>query len=207
MRGIKYKVFIVGVLGLIGYIVFFGTESSTVPTGVRAGDPLEKHVVIGSDAWEPVDRVGDQLVSRTSRNGSFSKPPEGYTLWKETRAKITAYEPTSESCGRFADGTTSIGEDAWKTDGVAVDPRAIPYGALIWIPGVGFRKADDTGAAMKQSWEKRGQYHIDLRMKFREQAFNWGVKKRKIRIYLPSYFTPDHQEHNLTGSIKDPDSS
>lgn len=120
-------------------------------------------------------------------------PPEGYVYWKTVQAKITAYEPTEYSCGEYADGKTSIGDDAWELDGVAVDPRAIPYRTIVYIPGKNGKKgvcleADDTGGAMRRSWKKRGQYHIDIRMEKISDALAWGVQNMKVKLYrkIPS---------------------
>jgi 3D (Asp-Asp-Asp) domain-containing protein len=108
--------------------------------------------------------------------------PEGYVFWKKVRAKVTAYEPSYISCGKFADGKTSIMHNAWRMKGCAVWPEAIPYGTLIWIPGIGFKEADDTGSAMRRSWRK-GIYHVDLRMNHPYQARKWGVKWLDVYLF------------------------
>ncbi|MBI5366431.1 MAG: 3D domain-containing protein [Planctomycetes bacterium] len=109
--------------------------------------------------------------------------PPGYEYWRTVTAKVTAYDPSYRCCGDSADGRTSIMDDAWIMDGVAVDPRAIPYRTLLLVPGVGFREADDTGSAMRQSWERESVYHIDVRMPYFEQAREWGVKYLQIKLY------------------------
>lgn len=107
---------------------------------------------------------------------------KNHTFWKTILAKVTAYTPDFRSCGRFADGRTSIGHNAWNMDGVAADPRAVPYGTLIYIPGVGYKEVDDTGSAMKKSWS-RGIYHFDLRMAYNWNARRWGVKWLRVTLY------------------------
>lgn len=116
----------------------------------------------------------------------YPSAPDGYELWRSVDAKLTAYEPTSKSCGIYANGKTSIGQNAWNMDGVAVDPRVIPYGTKIWIPGVGFREADDTGSAMRQSWSHQRQVHIDIRMPYYYQAREWGVQHRTVYLFRPA---------------------
>jgi 3D (Asp-Asp-Asp) domain-containing protein len=101
------------------------------------------------------------------------EPPPGYRYWGTVVAKVTAYEPSAVSCGSSADGKTSTLRSAWRMDGCAVAPEAIPYGTLVWIPGIGWRLADDTGSAMKRSW-KKGMYHIDVRMGTVSQCRRWG---------------------------------
>lgn len=190
MRGINHIILTTGVLTLIAFIVVSEGPTSTIPKNPRTNFPTEKYVVIGSSSWAHINSSNPSATSAASSSKEQSiEPPEGYTFWKEVPAKVTAYEPSSRSCGDFADGKTSTGKNAWVTDGVAVDPEAIPYGAKIWIPGVGFREADDTGAAMRNSWENEGIYHLDLRMKYIHKAREWGVQNHNVKIFLPSYFS------------------
>ncbi len=68
-------------------------------------------------------------------------------------------------------------------DGVAADPRAIPYGTYCVVPGVGGKTVDDTGGAMRQSWRSNGRYHIDVRVPYYGQAKRWGVKYLDVKLY------------------------
>lgn len=108
--------------------------------------------------------------------------PAGYEYWKTVRAKCTAYCPCRRCCGRFANGRTSTGRNAWRPDGCGVDPRLIPYGIMIKIPGAGVRRADDTGPAMRRS-SRRGVHHIDIRMVYHWNARQWGKRWRSIKLY------------------------
>lgn len=109
------------------------------------------------------------------RDVEAPEPPRGYRVWGTVVGRVTAYEPSAVSCGRFADGKTSTLRNAWNMDGCAVAPDAIPYGTLLWIPGIGWRVADDTGGAMKRSW-RQGVYHVDVRVPSVSQARRWGVQ-------------------------------
>ena len=103
--------------------------------------------------------------------------------WAKVRtvdAVVTAYCPCRVCCGPNARGITSTGQDA-RQSGCAVDPRLIPYGCRVRIPGVGWRTADDTGSAMREHGEK-GVFHIDVRMPSHEQAVRFGVRHVAIRI-------------------------
>ena len=120
---------------------------------------------------------------------SYQKPqvipdgvPAGYRHWKSIWAKVTAYCPCRRCCGRFSDGRTSTGRNAWREDGCGVDPQLIPYGTLIKIPGAGIRKADDTGPAMRRS-ARRGIYHIDVRYESHWIARKWGKRWCSIELY------------------------
>lgn len=100
---------------------------------------------------------------------------------KEILATVTAYCPCSICCGQFSDGKTSTGRDAFKTRGVAADPKVIPYGSVVKIPGYGSFKVDDTGGAMRQA-TKSGRVHIDLRFNSHKQALKFGRKNLVITV-------------------------
>lgn len=93
-------------------------------------------------------------------------------------ARITAYCPCESCCGKWADGLTSRGRNAWRTRGVAVDPKVIPYGSTVSIPGYGDFIADDTGGAMR----KPGQVKIDLRFHTHAAALEFGVKTMEVWV-------------------------
>ncbi len=103
---------------------------------------------------------------------------------KIKRMKVTAYCPCKKCCGKYADGKTSIGKDAWKTLGVAADPILLPYGTRLNIPGVGIRIVDDTGGAMRQD-AKKGICHIDVRFHNHETAEIFGVQWSNVEILSP----------------------
>jgi 3D (Asp-Asp-Asp) domain-containing protein len=125
------------------------------------------------------------LLSVCGFNLDAPQVPKGYKYWGSVVAKVTAYEPSVVSCGAWADGRTATMRNAWKIDGCAVDPNAIPYGSMIWIPGIGWRLADDTGSAMKKSW-KKGIYHVDVRMSTVWQARRWGSQSMvPVMLCLP----------------------
>lgn len=108
-------------------------------------------------------------------------PPEPKP-WKIVRAKVTAYCPCSRCCKPHADGRTATRKSAWKMNGCATYWKAIPKDWMVDIPGIGRKIVDDTGPAMKRSFQ-RGYYHIDVRMKYHYQARNWGVKWLTVKIY------------------------
>ena len=94
---------------------------------------------------------------------------------------VTAYCPCKKCCGKRANGITSIGDNAYQCDGVAADPRAIPYRTKLKLPYAGVKEVDDTGGDMRKSW-KKGIYHIDLRFKEHQDALDWGVKWLNVEI-------------------------
>lgn len=83
----------------------------------------------------------------------------------------TAYSPDDPGVNHC----TATGTCPEEGRTVAVDPRVIPYGSRIYIPGYGWRIAEDTGGAIKGS-------RIDLYFEKRQAALNFGRQKIEILV-------------------------
>jgi len=95
---------------------------------------------------------------------------------RTVRCRVTAYCPCAVCTD--GDGLTSIGDDAYVLDGVATDPKRLPYRTRLRLPGVGIREVDDTGSTMKRGKTLR----IDLRMATHAEALEWGVQYLEVEI-------------------------
>ena len=95
---------------------------------------------------------------------------DGYAYTKQINAKVTAYTPFDAGCN----GITATGTKAEKGV-IAVDPRVIPLGTKVYIPGYGVATAEDTGGAIKGN-------RIDVCYASKDQAFSWGV--RNVPVYI-----------------------
>ena len=100
---------------------------------------------------------------------------------KIKRMLVTSYCPCEKCCGKYADGKTSVGRDAWKTLGVAADPKVLLYKTKLKIPDIGIREVDDTGGAMHQS-TKKGICHIDVRFHSHKEALQFGRQWLNVEI-------------------------
>ncbi|HYE08142.1 MAG TPA: hypothetical protein VEL07_21695 [Planctomycetota bacterium] len=100
--------------------------------------------------------------------------------WLPCPATITAYTPRREECDEDPD-VTATGTDAFRQAGIAADPRAIAYRTVLRVPGYGEAPVDDTGGAMRQSWE-RGTVHLDLRIPRRAPDGRWRSEDECVRI-------------------------
>lgn len=86
----------------------------------------------------------------------------------------TGYDPSPATIGPGATGRTASGR--WATYGcVAVDPRVIRMGTLLYVEGYGFAIAADKGSAIKGR-------KIDLCFNSRSQALRFG--RRKVRVHI-----------------------
>ena len=101
--------------------------------------------------------------------------PVGMTLVGEWTLTATAYYAFGSGGNDInGNGITATGLRARKGI-VAVDPRIIPLGTKLFIPGYGEALAADTGGWIKND-------RIDLCFESLEECFKFG--RRKIRVYL-----------------------
>lgn len=102
--------------------------------------------------------------------------PLGHSRWMKreyVRETFTAIATSYCLRGRTATGTKP------KIGTVAVDPRIIPLGSILYIKSYGWARAEDTGSAIKGK-------RIDIWLPSKEQSLKWGVKRVKVVVYKPS---------------------
>lgn len=101
---------------------------------------------------------------------------------KVLSSTLTAYTAGVESTGKTPShpqyGITYSGVRAEEGRTVAVDPKVIPLGSTVYIEGIGIRKAEDTGSAIKGA-------KIDVFMNDVQEALTFGVKKN-VKVYVLS---------------------
>ena len=93
---------------------------------------------------------------------------------QEMTVTATAYTAYCTGCS----GTTATGIDLRANPNqkvIAVDPSVIPLGSRVWVEGYGEAIAGDTGGAIKGNI-------IDLFMKDKQDALNWGRQTVTIKI-------------------------
>lgn len=146
--------------------------------------------------YAPVAQSVEQVPFKHRAVGSI---PTGRTTpeptpsgWWWVRATVTGYSPRDAiDAGHpsTADTKTSTMKD-WRTHpyGIAADPRIIPYGTAVHVPGYLEKsypwqawEVDDTGGGMRRSW-RRGIVHLDVRFKTTTSAKNFG--KRNIDVLV-----------------------
>lgn len=149
-------------------IVSHGQNGAAVETEqilMQNGTPVQKKIVANRVITPPRPEVvlygTRQLVARGGQVLQFSR---------ELTMVSTAYWPNP----RWSDGYTALGLRAHYGI-VAVDPRVIPLGTRLYIPGYGFAVAADTGSAIV------GQ-RIDLCYNDAAQAQDWGV--RTVQVFV-----------------------
>ena len=58
---------------------------------------------------------------------------------------------------------------------IAVDPQLIPYGSEVWIEGLGWYIAEDTGGAIIDS-------RIDICMASYKDSIKFGVRRLRVKV-------------------------
>ncbi len=121
------------------------------------------------------EKAGIQnLLSEIKKRIAKVQPPR-LTLVGEWDMVATAYYAFGKGGNDInGNGITAIGLRARKGI-IAVDPRVIPLGTKLYVPGYGEALAGDTGGWIKGS-------RIDLCFESLEECFRYG--RRRIKIYL-----------------------
>lgn len=123
--------------------------------------PDERYPGTALLAWggQAYRRIGDRYYDE---NGD---------CWMALTVTTTCYVPVVEQCNADPEHTATMTK-AYTTYGIAADPDAIPYGTVMRVPGYGEFKVDDTGKAMRRSWDQ-GVVHLDLRIPFQRFDGLW----------------------------------
>lgn len=130
---------------------------------------------VESSTPEPVVEVAARDPNIRYFGGRAVRP--GKTVWMT----VTAYSPDWRSCGEFADGFTATMKSVWTNGGrlVAADPKVLPMGSLISVPGYADGEVVpvlDKGGAIKGR-------RLDVLYPTHEIARKWGVQKVPVVVW------------------------
>lgn len=136
------------------------TTTHWFENGVKVDTETKTETVPAKDAVFHMGKAGFLEADRGSFNRASVKTMES-----------TAYLPTDGSGhGRTASGLRA------KFGVVAVDPKVIKIGTLLYVEGYGFAVAADTGGAIKGN-------KIDVCMHDKAKALKWGRRKVQVHIF------------------------
>jgi len=139
-------------------------------TGGVEGEPGLSAEKVVAQAEPQVVAVGTGTTSTPSsvlRRYKIPAPPKG---GRKMRVEVTAYSPREPGL----DFTTATGARA-KRGVIAVDPRVIPLGTRVYVPGYGYAVARDTGGAIKGR-------RIDVCYDTVAECIQWG--RRRVTIIV-----------------------
>jgi 3D (Asp-Asp-Asp) domain-containing protein len=124
--------------------------------------------------------IGQNLTIPVLNSAVASTEGQPKIIKKVINTTLTAYTAGFESTGKKAShptyGITYSGIKAKEGRTIAVDPAVIPLGSTVFIEGIGIRKAEDIGSAIRGS-------RIDVFMNDLGQAQEFGVKKN-VKVYV-----------------------
>ncbi|WP_052947895.1 3D domain-containing protein [Aneurinibacillus tyrosinisolvens] len=119
----------------------------------------------------------------TRRASMLAEGNGGFTPRQVLRMKMTAYSAdfasTGKSPGHPDYAKTRTGTTAAEGRTIAVDPDVVPLGWWVYIEGYGFRKAEDTGGAIKGN-------RVDLFFNSEDEATNFGVQQKTVYVIGPN---------------------
>ncbi|MFD0698560.1 3D domain-containing protein [Paenibacillus sp. GCM10027628] len=172
-----------------------GTPAEAAPAPaqyqVNRGDTLYKiaqnfgvsvnDLMVANDIQDPRLLVIGQSLRIPSSGAGIDLPDGQHKIIKKVLSTtLTAYTAGFESTGKKEShpmyGITYSGIKAKEGRTIAVDPAVIPLGSTVFIEGVGIRKAEDIGSAIRGS-------RIDVFMNDLNEAQEFGVKKN-VKVYL-----------------------
>ncbi len=110
----------------------------------------------------------------SNKTPNTEKPKEEKANKKSFTVTSTAYTANCKGCS----GKTTTGIDLKKNPDakvIAVDPKVIPLGSLVFVEGYGYAIAGDTGGAIKGN-------KIDVFFSSKSKALNWGFRTVKVTI-------------------------
>ena len=126
----------------------------------------ENKEVVEVKAVEPTPQTATSQEVQTTTTAPATT--EGYTLTVEA----TAYSYAEPGLSNYTvDGTNLVNDPMV----IAVDPRVIPLGTMVEIPGYGVFRAADTGGAIVGN-------KIDVHFPTVAQTYNFGRRTITIRI-------------------------
>ena len=142
-----------------------GEKQVTVTQTIQGGQVVKEEVT------EVITRQPVPAIIKTG-NQAPTVMVNGQALAYKTAldVKATAYTPYDAGCT----GITSTGTRAGYGT-LAVDPRVIPYGSRVYVPGYGVCVASDCGGAIKGN-------RIDVCYESLSEAYAWGVQNLTIYI-------------------------
>jgi len=169
------------VFGLVVALLLLGLGATVLSSGLKEPNDLQSLQVLAGLEQHPPARSGhvaapiapsppedkdDLRQVRSTRTGEPVARGSSRTL----RMLATAY---TLECGN-GDGYTATMTRP-RIGIVAVDPRVIPYGYLVYIEGYGYFRAEDTGGDIKGD-------RIDIYMPSREEALSFGRRWVEVKV-------------------------
>ncbi|WNS42207.1 3D domain-containing protein [Paenibacillus sp. MMS20-IR301] len=157
---------------MVGKEVQTVTKDKVIAVGTKA---VPKPVVAATVATKTSKSTTTSKSTKVSANNVISKAGVDFEYKKMIKnVSMTAYSSEEPGIGTKTASGTRVTEGRT----IAVDPNVIPIGWWVYIEGLGFRRAEDTGGAIKGN--KVDVYYDSL-----SHARNFGRKSRTVYVIGP----------------------
>ncbi|WP_219834701.1 3D domain-containing protein [Paenibacillus sp. R14(2021)] len=148
--------------------------SQTLVEKLNQDAAVDKIVTVGT-------KKPDVMMLSANSSGTWTKRGITFSASKILKnVTLTAYSAGVASTGKGVNhpeyGITASGARVKEGRTIAVDPRVIPIGWWVYIEGIGFRRAEDTGSAIKGK-------KIDVYYNSESYADRFGLK-RGYTVYV-----------------------
>ncbi len=159
-----------------------GVVIHTLEKVYQDGEFVTKYVVdkkVKTETKNEIIAVGtkEPVVEKTFAPAAAAKTTSSSSKGFEYKTVLTGVAATAYSSEQPGIGTrTATGTTVAEGRTIAVDPNVIPLGWWVYIEGYGYRKAEDTGSAIKG--KKIDMYYDSL-----GAALNFG-RKSGLTIYV-----------------------
>ncbi|MFC5406754.1 ubiquitin-like domain-containing protein [Cohnella soli] len=171
-------------------VVVYKTERVYEDGKLVSQEMVEK--VIAQPAVQKVVAIGTKKKAEVATASFMGRPRAGEVQFVSLNGKqvkirrlltnvtLTAYSAGFSSTGKKKGdsdyGVTASGAVVQEGRTIAVDPRVIPIGWWVYIEGIGFRRAEDTGGAIKGK-------KIDVYYESESHVDKFGTK-RGFKVYV-----------------------
>ncbi|MES2463431.1 MAG: 3D domain-containing protein [Armatimonadota bacterium] len=145
------------------------TEKSTGSRRLKLSEPLQRGAAV-------LLLLSITLAAGTSASAA-SKKKKHHTKSRTSKSRSVAMR-VSFYCGGCDHSRRTRTGRPFSLPGVAVDPDVIPLGSRVFVPGYGWRTADDTGGRVQGN-------RIDVRLGSRGNCQRLGVQRKTVRFIRP----------------------
>ncbi|WP_234123429.1 G5 and 3D domain-containing protein [Clostridium hydrogenum] len=146
-----------------------GVKETETKIVYEDGKAVSKNIIS-----EVLSKLPIKQIVRVGTLGVLKPDRGGKVLYKSSVGVVATAYTNDFGFGITASGTrVKRSVDGYSS--VAVDPRVIPLGTRLYIPGYGYGIAEDTGGAIKGN-------RVDLFFSSESDCYNWGVKDIKVYI-------------------------
>lgn len=148
-----------------------GEKEVTYEVVYKDGEEFSREIKASKVLAEPINKV----IVRGTRKTFASRDGQILDYKKLIYCESTAY---------YGDGITATGTVPVRNPGgistIAVDPRVIPLGSLVYVDGYGKAIASDTGGVIKGNI-------IDVFVNSHHEAYNLWGRKYNVPVYILAY--------------------